>query len=113
MRTAVTGAIDERGQAAPLVVLVIAVLLALLVGLARLGTTVATDAAAQAAADATALAAALDGRSAGEQVAAANHAELTAFRQDGDLVQVEVERSGHRAVATAERYLSIAAPGSG
>jgi hypothetical protein len=98
---------DERGQAAPLVVIVIAVLLAVVVGVARLGTAAAADAAAQAAADATALAAALDGQAAGEQVAAANHAAITTFRQDGVLVQVEVERAGRRAVATAERYLAV------
>ena len=98
---------DERGQAAPLAVIVIAVLLAVVVGVARLGTTAAAGAAAQAAADATALAAALEGRAAGEEVAAANHAAITTFRQDGDLVQVEVERAGRRAVATAERYVAV------
>ena len=106
-RTTGASPTDERGQAAPLAVIVIAVLLAVVVGVARLGTAVSAGAAAQAAADATALAAALDGRAVGEQVAAANHAAITTFRQDGDLVQVEIERAGRRAVATAERYVAV------
>jgi hypothetical protein len=88
------------------------VLLAVLVGVARLGAWAGAGAAAQAAADATALAAALDGRGAGEEVAAANRAQITRYRQGGDLVQVEVERSGRRAVATAERYPSTDPEGS-
>ena len=97
----------ERGQVAPLMAIVIAVLLVVLVGLVRLGAAAAGGAAAQSAADAAALAAALSGRPAAERVADANGARLTMFRQSGELVQIEVERAGRRALATAERYLDL------
>jgi Flp pilus assembly protein TadG len=95
----------DAGQVAPLMMIVVAVLLALLVGVVRLGADAAVGASAQSAADAAALAAALAGQTAAEEIAGMNGARVTTFRQRGDVVQVEVERSGRRAVATAERYL--------
>lgn len=92
---------DERGQAAPLVL--IAVLFAALscLGLARLGAAAAGSARSQAAADAAALAGATDGEAAARRLAEANDATLVAFRTVGDDVEVTVERGGDTATARA------------
>lgn len=91
----------QRGQVAPLalVALLLAGLLAL--GVARVGVAASSRASAQAAADAVALAGASDGRAAAADVAEANQATLVAFRQQGDDVEVTVERRGATATARA------------
>ncbi len=82
-------------------VAVLAVGVALVWGVARLGAVVVADASAQAAADATALAGALDGRAGAEDVARGNGAELVEWRVSGWMVQVVVSRHGQKARATA------------
>lgn len=80
----------------------LAVVVALVWGVARLGAALVADAAAQSAADAAALAGAVEGRPAAVEAAQANRAELVEWREQGRLVQVVVARQGQRARATAE-----------
>lgn len=92
----------EHGQTVPLVLMVLVLAVAVALGLVQLSRRVAERAAAGHAADAAALAGAADGRAAAASIAQANHAILVAFRQEGDVVEVEVRRGSARAVARAE-----------
>jgi len=92
----------ERGQAVPLVLMVLMFAVAVALGLLHVCRTVAERAAAGHAADAAALAGAVDGRAAAAAIAQANDAVLVAFRQEGDVVEVEVRRGGAQATARAE-----------
>ena len=100
---------NERGQALPITVLLVAFALVVAVGVARLSREVAARSAAQHAADAVALAGAVDGQSVATDVAVRNEARLLSFRQDGDVVVVEIARRGRRASASAELVVEVAA----
>jgi hypothetical protein len=95
----------ERGQALPLVIGVVAVMAALLLGVAWFSTGLIDAAAARTAADAAALAGAVDGKPAATRLAGENRAELVSFRQIGDdvVVTVRVGRATASARATANR----------
>src|SRR5690606_19634611 len=92
----------ERGQALPLVLMVLAFTVAVALGLARLSRIAAERGAARHAADAAALAGAIAGRPGAVEVARANGADLVSFSRSGDVVEVVVRRSGTSATARAE-----------
>jgi hypothetical protein len=92
---------DERGQAAPLVLVAILFTALSCLGLARLGAASAVAARSQAAADAAALAGAAGGEPAARRLAAANDAMLVEYRTVGADVEVTVERGGDTATARA------------
>jgi hypothetical protein len=92
---------DERGQATPLLAIVVVLVGLMAMALGRLGDS-ATDAArARTAADASALAGAADGEGAARELAAANGARMTRFVKVGDEVEVTVRYDGAEAVARA------------
>jgi hypothetical protein len=84
------------------VVLLIGLSTMLLLG--RMAAAATERAAAQSAADAVVLAAANQGSEAARLVARANAVELIRLSSVGDIVQAEIRRGAHTAVATAERY---------
>lgn len=94
---------NERGQATPLVALLVLAIGGLIFGLARFGATTTHAAQAQAAADAAALAAAAEGRDAAEALARANGGDVATFEQLGADVQVRVRVGDTWAVARARR----------
>jgi hypothetical protein len=95
----------DRGQTLPLVVLILALAAAVMVLVARVGSTVDDRARAVTAADAAALAGAAEGRAAAEELARRNGGVLEDFHQeDGDtvvVVRVGVARAQARARASA------------
>jgi hypothetical protein len=93
----------ERGQATPLVLALVAVTVVLLLALVPLARASHQRAAARTAADAAALAGAAEGEEAAREVAAANGADLVAWRAVGDDVWVEVTLGDARANAKAHR----------
>ena len=94
---------DQRGQATPLLALVVVAAGGLVYGLGLFGGLVADASGAQAAADAAALAGAADGRAAAEGVATANGASLRSYAVDGAEVEVLVEVGDGRGAARARR----------
>ena len=94
---------DERGQAVPLVAIVVAIALLVTLGMAELATSVGDAGRARAAADAAALAGVEGGHQRAAALAAANGAELVAWtsRPDGSGVTVVVTVRVGRARATA------------
>ena len=94
---------DQRGQATPLLALVVVAIGGLTLGLARFGVTTTHAARSQAAADAAALAGAAEDRSAADVVAAANGAEVLSFEVDGRDVEVRARVGDTWAVARARR----------
>jgi hypothetical protein len=102
---------SERGQAVPLllVVLLLATLAAVVV--AEVGAATIERAEAQAAADAAALAGAVHGAEEARRTAEANGAELTAYRDLGTVVVVDVRH--RRATATAAADAPPLAAGAG
>lgn len=101
---------DDRGQATPLAVAMLAVVAVALVGLVPVGRTLTDRARARSAADAAALAGAADGEQAARALAADNGAELVEFERSGDEVVVRVEVGSVDAYARA-RATRRAAPG--
>jgi hypothetical protein len=93
----------ERGQAVPLLALVLLVAAAVLLVVTRLGIGATWRAQARTAADAAALAGAVDGEAAARRLAEANGTELVSFTERGDRVVVVVRRREAQARATAER----------
>lgn len=91
----------ERGQVLPL--LLVALVLAGVVGagLVRVAVASSRRSGAQAAADAAALAGATEGEAGARRLAAANGATLVSYRQEGVEVEVVVERHGVTAGARA------------
>jgi hypothetical protein len=89
----------ERGQATPLLLVVLLLSALCAAGVVRVGVAAAERASAQA--DATALAAGLGDRPAAEVVADANEAVVVAYDVDGNEVQVVIERRGRQATARA------------
>jgi hypothetical protein len=94
---------DQRGQATPLVALVVLAIGGLLFGIARFGATVSHAAQAQAAADAGALAGAVEDRNATEAVVGANGGEVATYERFGSEIQVRAVVGDAWAVARARR----------
>ena len=92
---------DDRGQATPLALAMLAIVVAALVGLVPAGLALADRARVRTAADAAALAGAADGEQAARDLAADNGGELVDFRRDGDEVVVRVRRGAVDAYARA------------
>lgn len=95
--------VDDRGQVAPLLVIVVLVVVGALIVLVHVGRIAVVRAQVQTAADAAALAGAAEGRPAAERLARDNGASLESFTVDGNEVQVVVERNEVRATARARR----------
>ena len=93
----------QRGQALPLLVVVVALAALVVIGLGRLGAVVVARAEAQTAADAAALAGAVHGRGAAEGRAAANGGRLVSWAVAGPEVEVVADVGGERARARARR----------
>jgi Putative Flp pilus-assembly TadE/G-like len=93
----------EAGQAAPLVLALLALAVVVLLALVPLARGAAERAQARTAADAAALAGAAEGEDAAREVAAANDGELVAWRAAGADVWVAVVVGEARAVAKATR----------
>jgi hypothetical protein len=91
----------ERGQATPLVLVVVLFVALTLAGVGRLGIAASQRASAQATADAVALAGASHDEAAATEVATANGASLQRFVMEGETVLVEVRRDGVVAHARA------------
>lgn len=100
---------EERGQALPLVALVLVLVVVVSLLLAAIGDAVIDRSRAQTAADAAALAGAAEGRAAAERLATANGAILVSF-DPGPPVEVVVEIDGRRARARAEKRLRFGPP---
>ena len=94
---------DERGQAVPIVLGLMAIAVALALALLPLVDAAQQRAAARNAADAAALAGAAEGEEAARDVAAANGAELVGWRARGLDVWVVVVLGDARAAAKARR----------
>lgn len=93
----------EGGQATPLVLALIAVIVVVLLALVPLAQAGRDRAAARTAADAAALAGAAEGEAAAREVAAANGATLVSWRADGLDVWVVVVVGEASAPAKARR----------
>jgi hypothetical protein len=94
---------NDRGQAMPLALAVVAFAAVVLLALVPVATAANERARARTAADAAALAGAADGEDAARDMAAANGATLSEWRADGADVWVEVRLGDARAVAKARR----------
>jgi hypothetical protein len=96
---------DERGQAVPLALAVVALAIVATVAIAELGGNVVDAGRARTAADAAALAGVEGGRDASARVAAGNGATLLAWSRrpdgSGELVTVTVQVGRARATAAA------------
>lgn len=101
----------ERGQALPLLVVVLLAAVAATLVVAQLGVAALHRARARTAADAAALAGAAEGEAAARALATANGAELVTFAVLGSTVEVAVRHGPASATATAER--ATAAPHRG
>lgn len=95
--------VDDRGQAVPLVLVVVALAVVLVLALVPLGRRVDQRARAQAAADAAALAGAAEGEVGARAVAEANEAELVDWWAAGTDVWVLVRVGEVEARAQARR----------
>jgi hypothetical protein len=96
---------DDRGQATPLVAVLVLLVGLLGLGLGRLGSAAVVSARASTAADAAALAGAADGVDAARAVAAANGGRLVRFHltRGGGEVEVTVRLGDATRVASARR----------
>lgn len=94
----------EAGQVVPLMTVILLIGLSIMLVLGRMAVAATGRAAAQSAADAVVLAAAQQGNEVARVVARANAVELIRQSSVGDIVQVEIRRGVHTAVATAQRY---------
>ena len=100
---AVARAGHDRGQALPLLTVVLALVVMVALGLVREGCMVTDRARARTAADAAALAGVRDGEDMAATVAEDNHGELRSYVSRGDQVEVTVRVGDAEAVARAER----------
>jgi hypothetical protein len=91
----------ERGQVTVLVVAVLAVALAVVLALGRLGTILVHQARAASAADASALAGLHGGAAAAAEVAAANDGRLVSMQAGPGWCRVTVEVAGRRSSSAA------------
>lgn len=104
---------NERGQALPLLALVMVVLGAGTLVIGRYGEAAVDRAGAQTAADAAALAGAVDGRLAAARLAAVNGGRLVRFERVGPDTRVVVDMGGGRASARARAQGGRAGIGAG
>ena len=95
---------SERGQALPLLLIVIAVTIVGLMVVVRTGRAADDAARARTAADAAALAGAAEGRSAAQRVALANGGVVVSYTAFGEEVEVVVRVGVATARARAERF---------
>jgi uncharacterized membrane protein len=95
----------QRGQAIPVVLLLLACALATCGVLVRIAGLVVEREHTSHVADAAALAGALGGEAAASRIARANHAELTGFEQSGDTVTVRVRTGRFSVTARAARVV--------
>lgn len=93
----------QRGQALPLMAVVVALAALVVLGLGRLGAVVVARAEAQTAADAAALSGAIHGRASAEALAAPNGGRLVSWAAAGAEVEVVADVRGERARARARR----------
>ena len=93
----------QRGQALPLMAVVVALAALVVLGLGRLGAVVVARAEAQTAADAAALSGAIHGRASAEALAGANGGRLVSWVAAGAEVEVVADVRGERARARARR----------
>lgn len=98
----------ERGQAVPIVLLVLVFACAVCLAVARLGSLLAQREHVRHAADAVALAGAIDGEDGARNIAAANGVTLVSFTADGDQVAVVARAGRFSALARAERVIVLA-----
>ena len=104
----------DDGQALPFIALLVAVVAGLALLTAAAGGVLMDRAQAKQAADAAALAGAVEGEAAARRVAAANGAELVAFRPiDGRTVEVRVRVGDAEATSRAEPVTSTVQDPSG
>jgi Putative Flp pilus-assembly TadE/G-like len=103
MRRAPQRCVDERGQAVPIVLGLMAIAVVVALVLLPLAQAAQQRAAARNAADAAALAGAAEGEGAARSVAAANGAKLVRWTAHGLDVWVEVTVGDARAAAKARR----------
>ena len=100
----------ERGQAVPLIVMVLAAIAVAVVGTAQVGGRVVDRARAQTAADAAALAGVTGGRIAADELARRNGGSVVDFHSSGQRVQVRVRVGAVLASASAEWTADPAVP---
>lgn len=103
----------ERGQAVPVMVVVLLLAAVVVLAITRLGIAADDAAKARTAADAAALAGAADGFAAATELAEANGGTLLAYNAFGNQVEVRVGVGSSVAVARAERSVLWERPGSG
>ncbi len=96
---------SERGQAVPLMMLVVLTALTLILAVARVAPLVDDSARARTAADAAALAGAAEGRSAAERYARLNGGELVGFEASGATVTATVGVGEASATARASAWV--------
>lgn len=94
---------QQRGQALPLMAVVVAVAALVVLGLGRVGAVVVARAQAQTAADAAALAGARYGQAAADHLAAENGGRVVSWAAAGLEVEVVAEVRGEQARARARR----------
>lgn len=103
--------VDDRGQLAPLVALLVVTIGLACLAIGRFGGATLDAARARTAADAAALAGAAGGREEAARLAARNGATLVRFEQAGADVRVLVSVAGHRATARARAAGAVATGG--
>lgn len=91
----------ERGQAVPMMLVVLTLLVGLVLAVAKAGELVTDASGAQNTADAVALAGVSGGKDGAEMIARENEARLVSFQAEDGEVQVTVEKKGKRATARA------------
>jgi Flp pilus assembly protein TadG len=101
---------DDRGQATPLLALVLVVMVGASVALGLVGRVLAQRAQAQTAADAAALAGAVEGRGGADDLARRNHARVVSFTIDGRDTVVVVVIDRVRATARARATAGVGSP---
>lgn len=104
---------DQRGQAVPVMVVVLLLAAVVVLAITRLGIAADDAAKARTAADAAALAGAAEGFAAATELAEANGATLLDYNAFGNQVEVRVEVGSSVAIARAEREVVWEHPSSG
>ena len=94
---------DERGSTLPFIALTIVLVGVIVILLGRMGSAATSRAGARNAADAAALAGAAAGRSAADELARANGAELVSYAEIGNDTEVRVRLGPAEAVGRARR----------
>ena len=103
---------SDRGQAVPMMVVVLLLAALVVMAIARLGMAADDAARARTAADAAALAGAAEGLAVATELAEANGGNLLDYTAFGNQVEVRVQVGSAVAVARAERTVVWELPGS-